>query len=236
MKGICTNLDCQNNYADSKVVIDIPEGEDFICPKCGKRLKEYSKAVPWFIRNRLWIIVAALVVIVGVVLSLTINPKKVEEPELEINSEDITGVNQTPDDHEVEVSTQDSLIKESLPGDTVPINIKPDPDTVDQREDVEPVVITNVIEYPFGKYVGDIKFNDKLQKDIPEGSGRMYYYRKTEIAKHHVQTKYFAENGDFLDGTWANGDIVVGCLYKKDGESIKIQAGKRPYPYDLSKD
>ena len=233
MKGICTNLDCQNNYTDTKVVIDIPDGEDFICPKCGKRLVEYNKAVPWYVRNRLWIIVAALVVIVGIALLLIIRPGTGIEPVT--LPEDTLFVQPTPP--VVDGATPDTLITESLPGDdTVLINIKPDPDTVYQIEDVEPVVITNVIEYPFGKYVGDIKFNDKLQKDIPEGSGRMYYYRKTEIAKHHVQTKYFAENGDYLDGTWANGDIVAGWLYKKDGESVKIQAGKRQYPYDLSKD
>lgn len=233
MKGICTNWDCPNFSEQKKNVIDIPDGEEFICPKCGKRLVEYTPGESWIGRNRLWVIIAALAVIVGTVLLLTIKPKTGTEPgSLPENPQ---RDQQTPP--VVQESTQDSLIPESLPGDdTVLINIKPDPDTVYQIVDVEPVVITNVIEYPFGKYVGDIKFNDKLQKDIPEGSGRMYYYRKTEIAKHHVQTKYFAENGDYLDGTWANGDIVVGCLYKKDGESIKIQAGKRPYPYDLSKD
>lgn len=233
MKGICTNWDCPNFSEQKKNVIDIPDGEEFICPKCGKRLVEYTPGESWIGRNRLWVIIAALAVIVGTVLLLTIKPKTGTEPRS--LPENPQPDQQTPP--VVQESTQDSLITESLPGDdTVLINIKPDPDTVYQIEDVEPVVITNVIEYPFGKYVGDIKFNDKLQKDIPEGSGRMYYYRKTEIAKHHVQTKYFAENGDYLDGTWANGDIVAGWLYKKDGESVKIQAGKRQYPYDLSKD
>lgn len=233
MKGICTNWDCPNFSEQKKNVIDIPDGEEFICPKCGKRLVEYTPGESWIGRNRLWVIIAAVAVIVGAVLLLTIKPKTGIEPRS--LPADPPLVQPTPP--VVEESTIDTLITESVPDvDTVVIPIKPDPDTVYKIEDVEPVVITNVIEYSYGKYVGDIKFNDKLQKNIPEGSGRMYYYRKTEIAKHNVQTKHFADNGDYLDGTWANGDIVAGWLYKKDGESVKIQAGKRPYPYDLSKD
>lgn len=235
MKGICTNWDCPNFSEQKKNVIDIPDGEEFICPKCGKRLVEYTPGESWIGRNRLWVIIAALAVIVGTVLLLTIKPKTGTEPRS-------LPKNPQPDQQTppvVQESTQDSLITESLPGDdTVLINIKPDPDTVYQIEDVEPVVITNVIEYPFGKYVGDIKFNDKLQKDIPEGSGTMYYYRHMQIAKHDKKNPpHYAEEGDYFIGTWGNGDIVNGALYSKDNVlKGKIFAPKRPNPYDLSKE
>ena len=84
--------------------------------------------------------------------------------------------------------------------------------------------------YPFGKYVG------KLVNGRPDGQGTMTYTRRVQIAKHARQ-EYHAEAGDIFVGTWGNGDIVNGNLYdSQNNQKAAILAGKRPNPYDISKD
>ena len=92
--------------------------------------------------------------------------------------------------------------------------------------------VKNTKTYSFGKYVGSLK------NGIPEGDGKMYYSRRTQIAKHDTDNPpHYAESGDWFDGTWGNGDIVSGALYSKDGKiKEKIFAPKRFNPYDMNKD
>ena len=88
----------------------------------------------------------------------------------------------------------------------------------------------NTKKYSFGKYSGSLK------NGIPEGKGTMIYTTHTRIAKHARET-YYAENGDVFVGTWGNGDIVNGKLFDKNNNlKATILAGKRPNPYDISKD
>ena len=64
----------------------------------------------------------------------------------------------------------------------------------------------------------------------------MTYTRRVQIAKHARQT-YYAEKGDVFVGTWGNGDIVNGNLFdSQNNQKAAILAGKRPNPYDISKD
>jgi len=91
---------------------------------------------------------------------------------------------------------------------------------------------TNTKTYSFGKYTGSLK------NGIPEGDGKMVYNRRVQIAKHDTESMpHYAEAGDYFVGSWGNGDIVSGYLYRSDG-SIKecIIAPKRFNPYDISKD
>ncbi|MCQ2086225.1 MAG: hypothetical protein MJZ90_03195 [Bacteroidales bacterium] len=228
MKGICTNWDCPNFDENKKKIIEIPDGEEFVCPKCGKRLVEYT-GESWFKKHKIAVIAASVVVVaIVIILCLTLPKKAGEEPKGGNNSEtpsENTIVNEDPaqtgennDTNQQEENSIDT-IKEK-PRDTIRIIEEP------------PVIITNVIEYSFGKYVGDAK------KDIPEGSGTMYYYRHMQIAKHDKKNPpHYAEEGDYFIGTWGNGDIVNGALYSKDNVlKGKIFAPKRPNPYDLSKE
>lgn len=84
-------------------------------------------------------------------------------------------------------------------------------------------------KYSFGKYEGEMK------NGIPEGDGKMYYYRHTQIAKHDTgNPPHYAESGDWFYGSWGNGDIICGALYNKDGRiKEEIFAPKRPNPYKL---
>lgn len=88
------------------------------------------------------------------------------------------------------------------------------------------------IQYSFGRYEGDCK------NGIPEGEGTMYYSCRVQIAKHDTDKPvHYAEAGDWFVGSWGNGDIVVGVLYGKDGNTKeRINAPKRFNPYDLHRD
>ena len=84
--------------------------------------------------------------------------------------------------------------------------------------------------YTFGRYEG------ARVNGIPEGQGTMYYTCRVQIAKHG-RTTYYAEAGDTFVGTWGNGDIVNGNLYdRNNNQKAAILAGKRPNPYDLTRD
>lgn len=87
--------------------------------------------------------------------------------------------------------------------------------------------------YWFGRYEGNLK------NGIPEGRGIMYYHCHVQIAKYQSSSPgVFAEEGDYFDGNWKNGDIYTGSLYNKDGvlkyENIRVKPRTRPY--DLEKD
>jgi serine/threonine-protein kinase len=95
-----------------------------------------------------------------------------------------------------------------------------------QEKQRKPTVKT----YSFGKYSGSLK------NGIPEGEGKMFYTRYTQIAKH-ASAPYYAENGDVFVGTWGNGDIMNGKLFDKNNNlKATILAGKRPNPYNIDKD
>ena len=109
--------------------------------------------------------------------------------------------------------------------ETPTVNLNPNPNP-------NPNPNTNTKTYPFGTYTGG------LRNGIPEGDGRMTYSCRVQIAKHDTDNPpHYAEAGDYFEGSWGNGDIVSGYVYRSDG-SIKerIMAPKRFNPYDISND
>lgn len=245
MKGICTNWDCPNFDENKKKIIEIPDGEEFVCPKCGKRLVEYTKGESWFKKHKIAVIAASVVVVaIVIILCLTLPKKAGEEPKGGNNIEQpksiVSTSSETPSENTIvnedpaqTGENNDTNQQEENSIDT--IKVKPR-DTIRIIEE-PPVIITNVIVYSFGKYVGDLKYNAELGKEIPDGRGKMYYNRKTQIAKHDIGKHHIVEKGDCFDGSWCNGDIVEGkVLNSNNEEKYVIRAGARQWPYDLSKE
>ena len=116
--------------------------------------------------------------------------------------------------------------------------VEPKVEPKDEPKDepkVEPKVEPKLKEknYWFGRYEGNLK------NGIPEGRGVMYYNCHVQIAKYQSSSPgLFAEDGDYFDGNWKNGDIYTGSLYNKEGvlkyENIRVKPRTRPY--DLEKD
>lgn len=101
-------------------------------------------------------------------------------------------------------------------------------------EDPNPLPKESTKEYGFGTYSGP------LENGIP-GPGRkgtMYYNCHIQIAKHATdKPTHYAEEGDYFEGYWYNGDIEFGILFDKNGKKKeKILASKRVVPYNLNDD
>lgn len=248
MKGYCINLDCPNFSEDKKKIIDIPDGEEFVCPKCGKRLVQYQPGESWIKKHLIWII-AATVVVASIIITLCLNiSEKNDEILISTQSQPNEEILDQPDellDSELEVKevlvpeekTQPDINKTQTPDNESDIeqdhsNIEASPDTILGEMKSLPVVVTNVIKYSFGEYNGDII------DGIPNGHGIMYYTRHTHIAKHDTNNPpHYAEEGDYFDGTWGNGDIINGALYNKNKELKERIFAPKPFnPVDLSKE
>ena len=131
-------------------------------------------------------------------------------------------VHETPDEEPVPPVTPPSVTPPSItPPSVTPPEVSP-----------EEKPGNCVIQYSFGRYEGNCK------DGIPEGEGTMYYTCRVQIAKHDTDNPaHYAEAGDRFVGSWGNGDIVLGVLYGKDGNTKeKIIAPKRFNPYDLNRD
>ena len=100
-------------------------------------------------------------------------------------------------------------------------------------EDPNPLPKESTKEYGFGTYSG------ALENGIPgPGKGTMYYNCHIQIAKHATdKPTHYAEEGDYFEGYWYNGDIEFGILFDKNGKKKeKILASKRVVPYNLNDD
>jgi len=139
-------------------------------------------------------------------------------------------------DHVLKAQDQLGLVPPA-PANTIPVTIdEAEEELVSEeastsQEKQKDLTSTPLVKtYSFGKYTGNLK------NGIPEGDGKMIYTKHIQIAKH-AEEPYYAENGDVFVGTWGNGDIVSGRLFDKNNNlKVVIMAGKRPNPYDISKD
>jgi hypothetical protein len=241
-QGRCANFICGNL---GKVIT--ADENKFICPICKLPLEsadpietDSSGTGGGFPK---WIIYAAAAVLVigGIVTWLLFRPAPEPVPEPPIPKLDVSVLADT-----VSPMLSDTITKTAkdtiiiLQKDTIVIQ---QTDTVVIKEEKETVVVTpeksdkQTKNYPFGKYVGSLK------NGYPEGIGSMYYNKRVQIAKYERDKEFkpiihYAEAGDYiLDGTWANGDIVVGFLYDKNGNlKQKIAVSRRDEVYDISND
>lgn len=238
MKGKCINID--DNCPNFNKIVEVPDDQDFICPKCGHPLYEVEDSHKGGISKKvLAIVVAAIIVVISAVIILIASNRK-EEP---VNVNDKKGHVDLGDD--TSGNGNGALSPEEKGGDTVYVELRGDTvyvkDTIEVDRDTVYVTEHDTVEiikrldtsrptltYSFGYYIGETS-----REGIPEGEGRMYYTTRTPIATHDLD-KHFAENGDCFVGIWANGDIQSGTLFYQDGRmKEKLIVGKRPNPIDL---
>jgi hypothetical protein len=67
------------------------------------------------------------------------------------------------------------------------------------------------LEFSFGYYKGEIK------NGLRDGQGVMTFTEKYLISPKDLKKRY-AEVGDYVSGTWVEGNIVNGKLFDKNGE------------------
>jgi len=225
--GVCINRNKDGKpcpKCESKEVQKIRKGQDFICEECKEPMRKVpppkSSAPMGMIKG----IIVAAVIVLGLGAYLLISNIGKDKA--------LTSTVTAPENPTVQV------------GDTVKQMVKTEPEPkLQPEEQSKPLAGKDISKptkpkptdrwtktYSFGRYEGD------LRNGIPDGQGTMYYTCRIQIAKHG-RTTYYAEAGDTFVGTWGNGDIVNGNLYdRKNNQKAAILAGKRPNPYDLTKD
>lgn len=100
-----------------------------------------------------------------------------------------------------EEATKDDTI------DTIEVKEHTDDQTVKEEETHSP----KVLDLGYARWTGGVK-NGK-----PDGVGKMKFTKA-----HRLDSKTTAEEGDEFDGTYTNGHIDEGKLYRTNGETITI--------------
>lgn len=225
MKGKCTNLD--DNCPNFNKIIEVPDDQDFICPKCGHSLYEIEggrKGSGGF--KRLIIIVSAVVAVIVIAVLLWLcgrgdqtqsgqpasrNPGFIIDTLCKDNREN-TGYFEPK-----------SMGPSAIPPDTVVIR-----DTIKAVDTVryEVNIIDKDIEFPFGYYVGET-LNNK-----PNGKGTMFFIRSGTIPSRDKLKTYSAEPGYRVSGLWEDGYIMPGTGQVYD-TGRKDENGKELFVYAL---
>lgn len=83
---------------------------------------------------------------------------------------------------------------------------------------LEPEVIaigSGTINLPYGKYEGEIK-NGK-----PHGQGTLTYNKREQVSKKDIKERY-AEKGQYLTGSFENGEVIIGRLFDEQGTLLEV--------------
>ena len=73
------------------------------------------------------------------------------------------------------------------------------------------VKISKTLNFPFGYYKGE------TINGLRDGQGTMFFNERSIISPKDLKKRY-AEAGDYVSGTWVDGNIVNGKLFNKNGD------------------
>lgn len=71
--------------------------------------------------------------------------------------------------------------------------------------------ITKTLKFDYGTYKGE------TLDGLRDGQGTMFFTQKQLISPYDLKKRY-AEAGDYVSGTWVEGNVVNGKLFDKNGE------------------
>lgn len=94
------------------------------------------------------------------------------------------------------------------PSGSSPASLPPRPA---QPQTPAPAVTNGTLSYPYGSYTGEIKGGK------PHGRGTVRFTSSHTIEHTSVQ----ASAGDYMNGSYSNGELITGKLYNADGELLK---------------
>lgn len=80
-----------------------------------------------------------------------------------------------------------------------------------QPQTPAPAVTNGTLSFPYGSYTGEIKGGK------PHGRGTVRFTSSHTIEHTSVQ----ASAGDYMNGSYSNGELITGKLYNADGELLK---------------
>lgn len=126
------------------------------------------------------------------------------------------------------VSVKQKEIDPKLPGASPTYIEQP---TIKEPKDVTVKKTTNQMpqETKSGRYHGTLDlgygtFSGDINNKKPDGAG-VLTYRHRRVAGRDFSTgeQVYAESGERVDGTWNNGYLSSGTLFKKNGNAVKIK-------------
>lgn len=188
-KGRCLNIgNCPK--ANTKEIIEVGIGEDFVCPECGGQLVEVKETnvLPYVIGG---VVVAALVV-AGIVWGpQAINSFKTEEKTV-VEPDTVEQVTEAAPEQKVDETTVEY---KDIPVETTPV-----------------VSVQNgqgTIDFGYAKYEGSIS-NGKAN-----GLGKLTYTQSRRISKRDTRNRV-AVPGDYIEGSFEDNEPVTVKWYGSD--------------------
>ncbi len=198
-EGICKNIECEK-FNES---VEVEPGEEFVCPKCGKPLREKSGG-----KNgrqakgkggkgkMIGIIAVAAIVLAGICYFVFM-----------------------PADKSTEIVQEDPIIEE--PKD----NVGQEAENVSEEDNSVTDGPIEVIEQPKPSVYGTVdlgyaSYTGDLKDGKPHGHGTLTYKAEHRI----VSSKDFiAQPGDTFDGEFRNGRISGQGYWKHDGNTVLVK-------------
>lgn len=210
--GKCLNDECAK--AKAKETIQVPARKDFVCPECGKPLRECPPPKKSNTKG-LGLIIALAVVVCAALIAWWVWPTDSTPNEPVVVNEPVGVTEQGVDSIATEVAVEE-------PADTVEVAAQTEETTTaepKQEPKAEPKPAANpgygTVNLGYGKYTGELK-NGK-----PHGHGTLVYTTSRRI----VPSKDFVANpGDKIEADWRDGAISGGFIdWHHDGDITSIK-------------
>ena len=208
--GICLNDNCEK--CKSKEVQEIPARKEFVCPECGKPLRECPPPKKGG-NTKLIAIIAGVVVllaIIGGIIALSGGESKTEPAETTVASVDSDSIKAAQE------AIEQQRIKDSLNA------VAATAEAQRQKTETKPVAAPAPAPTPApkpaatsgSKDFGYATFKGSWPNDV---NGRMVF-TSSHVIDSKDPKKRIAEAGDYVIGEWSEGHLVQGIWYGADNQ------------------
>lgn len=202
--GICLNDNCEK--CKSKEVQEIPARKEFVCPECGKPLRECPPPKKGGNTKLIGIIagVVVLLAIIGCIIAFSggseEKPAPTPVPEVKENTDSIKAAQEAVEQQRIKdsldaVAAAEAAKKQEAEKKTEPAPVEPKPASG-------------------SKNLGYATFKGSWPNDV---NGRMVF-TSSHVIDSKDPKKRVAEAGDYVIGEWADGHLVQGIWYGSDNQ------------------
>ncbi len=205
--GICLNDNCEK--CKSKEVLEIPARKEFVCPECGKPLRECPPPKKGGNTKLIGIIagVVVLLAIIGGIIAFSGDsedkPAPASVPEVTENTDSIKAAQE---------AAEQQRIKDSL--DAVAAAEAAKKQEAEKKTEPAPAAQKPAKSASGSKNLGYATFKGSWPNDV---NGRMVF-TSSHVIDSKDPKKRVAEAGDYVIGEWADGHLVQGIWYGSDNQ------------------
>lgn len=205
--GICLNDNCEK--CKSKEVQEIPARKEFVCPECGKPLRECPPPKKGGNTKLIGIIVGVVILlaIIGCIIAFSggseDKPAPAPVPEVNENTDSIKAAQE---------AAEQQRIKDSL--DAVAAAEAAKKQEAEKKTEPVPAAQKPAKSASGSKNLGYATFKGSWPNDV---NGRMVF-TSSHVIDSKDPKKRVAEAGDYVIGEWADGHLVQGIWYGSDNQ------------------